>query len=337
MRWLRIIAAPIALIYALVVYLRNFLFDVGFFKSTISNTPTICVGNLSLGGTGKTPMIDFLVSNLKQKKKIAVLSRGYRRKSKGFQLATEKSTVEVLGDEPFQLYRKHPDVTLAVDADRVNGIQKLEELGDFDLILLDDAFQHRKVKPTLSILLTTFDKPYTNDFYLPTGSLRDAKNQSKRADLIIVTKCPSSLSKKDCKAFSNKIKPLEHQNVLFASLRYAENFINDEQTLTFEELANKKLALVTGIAKPEPLVAQLKSKELQFEHLKFKDHYFFSAKDIEHFSQFEVVLTTEKDFARLGNKLNNLYYLPIAHHFLNGGEEELLKKIEDLTKPDWQS
>lgn len=335
MRWLRIIAAPIALIYALVVHIRNFLYDIGFFKSSSFKTPTICVGNLSLGGTGKTPMIDFLLTNLKDEKKIAVLSRGYRRKSKGFQLASNNSTVEILGDEPYQLHLKHPEVTLAVDADRVNGIKKLEEIGGFDLILLDDAFQHRRVKPTLSILLTTFERPYSMDFYFPTGGLRDAKNQAKRADIIIVTKCPPNSSRKDIQLFTNRIRPLSHQKLLFTSLKYDEKFVDQEgKYLSFDDLADKKTVLVTGIAKPEPLVDHLKLKKLHFKHLRFNDHYFFSEKDIEDFSQYETVLTTEKDFARLKGKLNNLYYLRVEHHFFNGGEEVVLKKVRGLTRPE---
>ncbi|MGB5498951.1 MAG: tetraacyldisaccharide 4'-kinase, partial [Maribacter sp.] len=173
MQLLRKIAFPISLIYALVVHIRNFLFDVGIFKSNSFHTPTICVGNLSVGGTGKTPMIEYLAEILKERNKVAILSRGYRRKTKGFVLATSDSKVEEIGDEPFQLYSKLSDITVAVDADRCNGIKKLQNIIAPDIILLDDAFQHRKVKPGLSILLTAYDNLYMNDWYLPTGDLRD--------------------------------------------------------------------------------------------------------------------------------------------------------------------
>ena len=158
------------------------------FKSKTYKTPTICVGNLSVGGTGKTPMIEFLISKLQEKHQLAVLSRGYKRNSKGFQLGTKDAIVEQLGDEPFQIQRKFSGVVVAVDADRQNGIAQLQGLIGPDLILLDDAFQHRKVTPTFSILLTTYSNPFFEDGYLPTGTLRDSKKASKRADCIVITK-----------------------------------------------------------------------------------------------------------------------------------------------------
>ena len=181
---LRKIAFPISLIYALVVHVRNFLFDTGVFSSKSYRIPTICVGNLSVGGTGKTPMTEYVLRILAERN-TAVLSRGYKRKSDGFYLANAKSTVLELGDEPYQIHRKFPEVAVAVDADRRNGIEKLEKLVNPEVIVLDDAFQHRKVKPTFSILLTTYQNLYVDDWYLPTGSLRDAKKEAKRADLII--------------------------------------------------------------------------------------------------------------------------------------------------------
>lgn len=333
MRWLRLIASPIALIYGLVVYLRNFLYDIGFLKSNSFSTPTICVGNLSLGGTGKTPMIDYLLTTLKSDYKIAVLSRGYKRKSEGFQLADSHSNAEILGDEPYQLFKKHPDVTVAVDANRSEGIVSLEELDDFDLILLDDAFQHRKVKSSFSILLTTFENPYPKDFYIPVGRLRDAKNQSKRSDVIIVTKCPSSLTQSEQLPLKDLIKPKINQDLFFTSFQYAELFTDGTKALSFEELAAKNCVLVTGIAKPEPLVTHLHSKNLNLEHLKFADHSFFSNDDIKKFSQYDIVLTTEKDFARLEGRLENVYYLSVAHKFFDEGEELLLERIRGIFKP----
>jgi len=178
MQLLRKIAFPISLIYALVVYTRNFLFDIGFLKGKSFKTPTVCVGNLSVGGTGKTPMVEYLIRMLQDSFEVAVLSRGYRRKSRGFVLATEDSKVEDLGDEPFQIKSKFPKIAVAVDADRCNGIKELEDSEHPDIILLDDAFQHRRVKPTFSILLTAFDYLYPNDWYLPTGNLRDSKKEA---------------------------------------------------------------------------------------------------------------------------------------------------------------
>ncbi|MHA7832339.1 MAG: tetraacyldisaccharide 4'-kinase [Flagellimonas sp.] len=309
------IAFPVSLIYALVVNVRNFLFDVGVFSSKSYKIPTICVGNLSVGGTGKTPMTEYLLRIL-DNRNTAVLSRGYKRRSEGFYLANAKSTVLELGDEPYQIHQKFPEVTVAVDADRRNGIEKLKSLVNPDIIVLDDAFQHRRVKPTFSILLTTYPNLYVNDWYLPTGSLRDAKKESKRADLIIVTKCPESLQEKEKKEVVAKLRPKRHQKVLFASLKY-HGFVTDggQQKIPLSELIDKQVALVTGIASPEPLVRYLKSQEINCTHFEFGDHHHFTDKDIERFKGYEMVLTTEKDFVRLDGRVDKLYYLEIAHSF----------------------
>jgi len=312
---LRKIAFPISLIYALVVYIRNFLFDVGVFSSKSFKTPTICVGNLSVGGTGKTPMTEYLLRIL-ENRKTAVLSRGYKRKSTGFYLAGPKSTVLELGDEPYQIHRKFPQVAVAVDENRRNGIAKLENLVDPDVIILDDAFQHRKVKPTFSILLTAYQKIYVDDWYLPTGSLRDVKKEAKRANLIIVTKCPKTLQEDEKQKVVVKLKPKANQKVLFATLKY-NDFVTDggENSIQLSELKGKPLALVTGIASPEPLVAYLKSVGINFKHFKFGDHHHFTDKEIEQFKGYKLVLTTEKDFVRLEGRVKSLYFLEMAHSF----------------------
>ncbi|WP_420321835.1 tetraacyldisaccharide 4'-kinase [Flagellimonas sp.] len=311
---LRKIAFPFSLIYALVVFTRNRLYDIGLFKSKTYETPTICIGNLSVGGTGKTPMIEYLVRMLKGQN-IAVLSRGYKRKSKGFMLAGPESTVEDVGDEPYQLYRKFPRITVAVDTDRQNGIEKLESNVKPDVILLDDAFQHRRVNPKFSILLTAYDNLFVDDWYLPTGDLRDHKREVKRANLIVVTKCPAGLSDEEKAGISSKIDPKPHQKVLFSTLVYAEKFKNNAEEIELKALHHKHIALVTGIASPKPLVAHLKKLGLQFEHFEYPDHHFFSDNEIHHFANFETVLTTEKDFVRLDGRVNNLYYLEVAHSF----------------------
>lgn len=312
---LRKIAFPISLIYALVVYVRNFLFDMGVFTSRSYKTPTICVGNLSVGGTGKTPMTEYLLRLLKGHK-VAVLSRGYKRKSKGFYLGGPESTVLDLGDEPYQIHKKFPTVTVAVDADRRRGIENLERMAHPDVIVLDDAFQHRKVQPTCSILLTTFDNLYVNDWYLPTGNLRDAKKEAKRAGLIIVTKCPVTIGEADKKRIMGKLKPKSYQKVLFTTLKY-QDYVTDgkERIVPLTELKDRPLALVTGIASPGPLVQFLRSVGVHFEHYEFGDHHHFTDKEIEKFKEHETVLTTEKDFVRLEGRVNNLYFLEIAHSF----------------------
>ncbi|WP_420602492.1 tetraacyldisaccharide 4'-kinase [Flagellimonas sp.] len=312
---LRKIAFPFSLIYTLVVFVRNFLYDVGFFKSASYKTPTICVGNLSVGGTGKTPMIEYLVRLLKNRN-IAVLSRGYKRKSKGFLLAGPEILVEDLGDEPFQIHKKFPEIMVAVDADRRNGITKLESLIKPDMILLDDAFQHRRVKPKFSILLTAHNNLFVDDWYLPTGDLRDSKLEAKRADIIIVTKCPDQLSQEEKSKISERIRPNPNQQILFCSLKYDDLVKNGSgKNLELKELKGKKVALVTGIANPEPLISHLKSIELEFHHFKYGDHHYFSEQEMAQFKKFEIVLTTEKDYVRLEGKVENLYYLEIAHSF----------------------
>lgn len=311
---LRKIAFPFSFIYALVVYTRNLLYNIGFFKSIAYKTPTICVGNLSVGGTGKTPMIEYLI-RLIDDKKVAVLSRGYKRKSKGFLLAEKKCSVEDLGDEPFQLFKKFPQTVIAVDADRRNGITMLQSMVKPEVILLDDAFQHRKVKPSFSILLTAYDNLFFNDWYLPTGNLRDSKLESRRADIIVVTKCPESLLEDRKISISKKLKPSTNQKVLFCSLKYANSFKNKNGSIEISELNGKKIALVTGIASPQPLVSHLLNLGIEFKHFEFNDHHYFSDQEISQFKGYDAVLTTEKDFVRLEGKVENLYYLEVAHHF----------------------
>ncbi|WP_190811610.1 tetraacyldisaccharide 4'-kinase [Flagellimonas sp. S3867] len=323
---LRKIAFPFSLIYALVVFIRNRLFDMGIFKSKTYRTPTICIGNLSVGGTGKTPMIEYLV-RLLEKRSIAVLSRGYKRKSKGFLFAGPNSSVEDLGDEPFQLHKKFPNITVAVDGDRQNGIQQLESTTKPDMILLDDAFQHRRVKSKFSILLTAHGNLFVDDWYLPTGDLRDSKMEAKRADLIVVTKCPADISNEEKNSITRSIDPKTHQKVLFASLTYAEKINNGAEQIGLNALRERKFALVTGIASPEPLVTHLESQGLQFDHFEFGDHHYFSADEIEKFANFETVLTTEKDYVRLEGRVENLYYLEVAHNFGDEDREVLKQAI----------
>ncbi|WP_313777729.1 MULTISPECIES: tetraacyldisaccharide 4'-kinase [Flavobacteriaceae] len=327
---LRILAFPFSLIYALVVHFRNFLYDNGIFASKSFETSTICVGNLSVGGTGKTPMIEYLI-RLLEGRNVAILSRGYKRKSKGFVLANADSKVEELGDEPFQIHKKFPNAIVAVDAERRNGIGQLKSIVKPDVILLDDAYQHRKVKPKFSILLTAYGKLYINDWYLPTGNLRDSKSEAKRANIIIVTKCPENISEAERSSIVKKLKPLPHQYVLFSMLKYQKNVQGaDHKTLPLESLQGKKVALVTGIASPDPLLQHLKSKEVDFTHFGYADHHDFSAKEIQEFSGFEIVLTTEKDYVRLEGKLNKLYYLEVAHSFSEEDAKFLGQSIKKL-------
>ena len=332
MQLLRKILFPVSLVYALVVYLRNYFYDKGIFSSKSFETPTVCIGNLSAGGTGKTPMVELLIALLKDNFKVAVLSRGYRRKSKGFVLADNEATVETLGDEPFQIFSKFPDITLAVDADRRNGIEILEKRMQPDVILLDDAYQHRKVSCGFSILLTSFGNLYVDDWYLPTGNLRDSKKEASRAAIIVVTKCPSDLSVDARNAIMVKLKPEPRQKVLFSYLDYDDTIKAVDDSILLEELRTKEVTLVTGIANPQPLLDYLKSKGLRFEHLKFKDHHDFSASELAVLREKQCILTTEKDFVRLKDKVDNLYFIPVKHRFFDDGESVLKRRLQEFMK-----
>ena len=315
MKILRYILFPIMPFYYLATWLRNKLFDLGIKKSKSYATPVICVGNLSVGGTGKTPMIEYLISVLKSEYKVATLSRGYKRKTKGFQLGDKNASAETIGDEPFQFYNKFKeDVLVAVDADRQNGIEQLMNLTNApEVILLDDAYQHRKVKAGFNILLTTYANPYFKDFVLPTGNLREPRSGASRANIIVVTKCPDNLQKTDKALVLKHINADNNQHVFFSYIAYAETLLSAEKTMKVEDLTS--FCLVTGIANPKPLTVFLESKNLEFEHLNFKDHHNFTPADIAELNKKELIVTTEKDFMRLKDYevlKGKLFYLPIT-------------------------
>jgi tetraacyldisaccharide 4'-kinase len=315
MKLLRYLLFPIVPIYYLVTWLRNKLYDCGIKKSTSYSFPVICVGNLSVGGTGKTPMIEYLIRLLSPRHHIATLSRGYKRQTSSFIVADQSASASSIGDEPFQFYQKFNDIIVSVDADRVHGISQLMTLPHPpELILLDDAFQHRKVDAGFNILLTSFDNLYTDDMLLPTGNLREPRQGAKRADIIVVTKCPENLTTIRKQEIIQKIKPLAHQKVFFGSIAYSKNIQNNERCVALETLKKQQFTLVTGIANPKPLVSYLKAMGLQFEHLKFKDHHDFTDRDLVSLKKKTFIITTEKDMARLQSHFTNqeaLYYLPI--------------------------
>ncbi len=332
MSLLRKIAFPFSLLYALVVCVRNWLFDIGILTSKQFRTPTICVGNISVGGTGKTPMIEYLIRALGEEYKVAVLSRGYKRKSKGFLLASPNSTVEEMGDEPFQIHSKFSRVNVAVDADRQNGILQLEKEVRPDVILMDDAFQHRKVRADLNILLTSYGSLYPDDWYLPTGNLRDSKSQARRADYIIVTKCPTDMTLKESQEIKGRLGPKKAQKVLFSALHYNDELKSENDNIGLNSLGSSSFTLVTGIAEPKPLVKYLKNENLLFDHLAFNDHHFFTPREIEDLNSRGTIVTTEKDFVRLKGKVENLFYIPVRHIFLNDSEGVLKKELSDFMK-----
>ncbi|WP_276392808.1 tetraacyldisaccharide 4'-kinase [Eudoraea chungangensis] len=330
MQLLRKLTWPLSLLYGAIVYGRNLLYDKGYFKSNTFLTPTLCIGNLSVGGTGKTPMVEWVLNQLLNKKKVAVLSRGYKRKSKGFVLAQPSSSAEDIGDEPLQIYNKFPKATVAVDANRTNGIEKLEDICKPDLILLDDAYQHRRVQPTASVLLTSFGDLYTDDMYLPAGNLRDSKKAANRADLIIITKCPPLLDKSIKTSIREKLSPQNKQRVIFCKFLYSSEVKNEQKELKIESLLTKKVTVVTGIANPNPLLGYLASQNISFTHWPYPDHHFYSEKEITLFNMQELVLTTEKDFMRLKGKVKNLYYLEVQHQFLGDGATHFRRLLENL-------
>lgn len=316
----RFLLAPFSLLYTLVTNIRNRFYDSGIFEQYIAEVPVIAVGNLSVGGTGKTPQIEYLIRQLQNDYEIAVLSRGYKRASEGFVMADATTTVADLGDEPFQFFQKFTNITVAVDADRKNGIQQiLKHRPKTNLILLDDAFQHRRVKAGFYILLTAYDKLYTKDFVLPSGTLREARKGARRANAIIVTKCPSNISAAAKAKIKAAINPLPNQIVLFSSIGYAKEIASAHEKLPFESLSTKQVLLITGIAKPAPLVEYLKKHQCQFEHMNFPDHHDFSSADLKKIQATfnaltgndKLILTTEKDFTRLQGKLNSIYSLGI--------------------------
>jgi len=276
-------------------------------------------------------MIEFLIGHFQDAYKIAVLSRGYKRKTKGFRIATKESTVEELGDEPFQIHSKFPKVKIAVDANRTRGIHTLKKRVDPQVILLDDGFQHRKVRPGYSILLTSYLELFTDDWYLPTGNLRDSKKEARRANLIVVTKCPFHMGQKERENIVKQVNSYGGQPVLFSGLSYGLP-TGRTKTISWEDLKNIKVTLVTGIAQPTPLVSFLKDKGLVFEHLQFRDHHYFTENELRIFSSKECILTTEKDYVRLNSKLDNLYYLPVRHEFLFNGEAVLRAEWDEFMR-----
>lgn len=317
MNLLRKLLFPFAILYGFITSLRNYLYDKGILKSYSFEVPVIAVGNLSVGGTGKTPQIEYLIRLLSPNYKVATLSRGYKRKSEGFILADANANAEILGDEPFQYYSKFPNIEVAVDADRRNGIEQLLKQTSPDVILLDDAFQHRKVKAGFYILLTSYGDLFSDDFILPTGNLRESRSGAKRADVIIVTKCPPDLSEKDQTKIKNAIgldKP-----IFFSYVAYDDKVYNESGNIPVSEIKTTSKILLAGIAKPQPFFDYLQSGTDAI--LQFPDHHHFSEgeiSDIKNKANDKIIVTTEKDFVRLKAKIlkNQLYYLPIKSQLI---------------------
>jgi tetraacyldisaccharide 4'-kinase len=333
LRTIRILLFPLSLLYALIVILRNWLYDKKILASAQFNLPIICVGNLAVGGTGKSPMVELLIRTLKDRYEVAVLSRGYKRKTKGYALAGDHTTALDIGDEPMQFHSKFPGVAVAVGEERIVAIpQLLHDRPDTDVIILDDAFQHRAVRPGVNILLTDYSNLFTRDWWLPSGDLRDAPGGYKRADIIVVTKCPDGLTEEERKAIETEISPLPHQRVFFSSIEYGRPYHITKGTPAVVD-ENLEVLLVTGIANPTPLKNWLNDKSGSYYELAYSDHHIFTIDDLNHmirkFSHIaepnKIILTTEKDAVRLIKFRQELgdwpfYVLPIEPRFLFSGQ-----------------
>lgn len=318
---LRKLLLPFSALYWLVTAIRNLLYDRGVYASHSFTIPVIAVGNLSTGGTGKTPQTEYLI-RLLSKYSIATLSRGYGRKTKGFIIANETASAETIGDEPYQFYSKFPNSTVAVDANRVNGVSQL--LGHSpkpEVILLDDAYQHRRLTAGFYILLTAYGDLYPDDFILPAGNLRESRTGANRANAIIVTKCPPGLTAAQQQHIVKKLQPKPSQKVFFTCIDYDNTVYSGNGEMSVEALKNKPKVLVAGIAKPHPFFDYLKGEAVVAKQ--YPDHHAFTEAELNELNQLandNIIITTEKDYTRLKGKLpaDRLYYLPIKSRFLSG-------------------
>lgn len=302
-------------LYYLITVVRNILYDLSFYKTTKFQVPTIGIGNLAVGGTGKSPMVEYLIDLLSKKYSIATLSRGYGRNTKSFIIANEKSTHSDIGDEPLQFYNKYNNIIVCVDNNRVNGINNLLQINKPpSVILLDDCFQHRKLTLGLSILLTDYSNLFSNDYVLPFGNLREPASSSRRADIVIVTKCPKNIDEIRKNKIKNKLNLKLSQKLFFSSIEYSKSVIFNNTKTQFNNFIKDKFILVTGLASSDQIVDYLANNKCDFEHKEFNDHHDYILKDFEKVNPSLNILTTEKDYAKLIKILpkRKIYYLPIT-------------------------
>lgn len=339
---------PFSLVYGIVVSIRNFLFNTGVFSSRTFDIPVISVGNITVGGTGKTPHVEFIVSLLKDNFKVAVLSRGYKRKTSGFIVAAEASGVDEIGDEPLQIKKRFPEAEVAVDGNRVRGIKKLCSLNsELKAIILDDAFQHRWVKPGITVLLIDYNQPLKKDYLLPAGRLREFSSAANRATIVVVTKCPPDFKPIERRIIMNDLSLMPWQTLYFSEFAYGEPVPVFDGALPFPEreefsTLRSRILMVTGIASPGTFERHLRSISAAPDKIEFPDHHQYSATDIKRISKVfgsmkgnrNVILTTEKDAMRFRkiddvdtNISQNLYYLPISVRFLENAGEEFKHQI----------
>ena len=344
---LKYISLPFALLYGLVILLRNKFYDWKIFDSIAFNLPVICVGNITVGGTGKSPHIEYLIEQLKNEYQVATLSRGYRRHTRGFKLADANSNARDIGDEPFQFKSKYPSIEVCVAEERMTAIPELlQRKQGVQVILLDDAFQHRTVKAGLNILLTDYDRLFTKDFIMPFGLLRESRSAYKRADIVIITKCPQHLTADEKKKLITEINPLIHQQVYFSAIDYANIYA---LTPFQKEIGqDTEVLLVTGIANPKPLQEKLEKEFKKVHCLPYKDHHYFSIDDLNEMKDAfnhiatsnKIIITTEKDAARLMLlkdailEMNLPFYAQaIRIHFLFNEDELFNEKVKSFVAP----
>jgi tetraacyldisaccharide 4'-kinase len=329
LRSFRFLLFPFSLLYGAAVWLRNWLFDKEVIKSAAFNFPIICVGNLAVGGTGKTPMVEYLIRLLKDEYETATISRGYKRKTKGFGIASADTTALEIGDEPMQFHKKFPDITVAVGEERLVAIpQLLQEKPNTRVIILDDAFQHRYVKAGLNILLTEYKDLYVHDLMMPAGDLRDIKSSAKRAECVVVTKCNPELTLPEAEKIQLQLRLLPAQRIFFTCIAYGQPYHLFSKAITNIDQTTHVL-LICGIANPKPLKEYLVKNTSTYDMLRYADHHIFDSEDlVEIKKQFarvssanKILLTTEKDGVRMKKFENELagfplFVLPIRHRFL---------------------
>ena len=345
---------PFSILYRMATDIRNILYDTGILRSEKFELPVICVGNITAGGTGKTPHAEYLINLLRNDFSIALLSRGYKRKSRGFRIASQTSTTLEIGDEPLQISRKFPDILTAVDTNRVNGIKTImREYPDTDLIILDDGFQHRSVKPGLSILLTDYSRIITGDYFLPYGNLRENPANRKRAGVIVVSKTPESATESERKRIAGELKTNESQKLFFTSVSYGdalpvyENHAPEKHLPGKQDRINHGAVVLTGIAVHQPLIEYLQGFFSEIIHIPFPDHHYYSEDDIEKAgkafwnlkSREKMIITTEKDAVRLREFSNiddslkrAMYIIPVGISFPNGDKHDFDKMITDYVR-----
>jgi tetraacyldisaccharide 4'-kinase len=345
---------PISLLYGLITGIRNFLYNSGILPSVEFHLPVICVGNITVGGTGKTPHTEYLAGLLRGSFKVATLSRGYKRKTRNFRIASSSSLVSEIGDEPMQIFRKFPDVLVTVDRNRVHGVNKiLQDNPETEVIILDDAFQHRSITPGFSILLSDFERLIVRDYIMPYGNLRENKGNMRRADIILITKSPEDITPIQRRLIVKEIDKAPYQNLYFTSIVYKtpqpvfENNNVAKSDLDIPPREECGIVLITGIANPLPLKEYLQKITGEIIHLSFPDHYNYKEKDIINIyesykdlkSPKKYLFTTEKDAVRLQEFTNieepmrsAFFYIPLGIHFLNDDKNEFDNMIVDYVR-----